>query len=476
MRTTPWLRGLFTLGLWLIPFSGIAGVRALGEMAHEASAYVFLPALLFAGSVALTRSRRGGGSAFPRVVLLPRLAGVFWSIVAVSFLVNFGEISTITYQGRAGIEKFFSANLTIVYSFGLALLTYLLADERWPSFLAKPIAVSVGACFAFAVLEVLARWYGVGTGLYAALSGVIHGGFGEPKWDERLRSLAFEPPWLGNYLGFAWPWVLGGWLVSRGKTRLSYGLTLLACVLLLFGSMARTGFVMLAGETGVYFLLRSVYLSPQVESPRGAQAKRITSSFLILLGLLFILAVVFTRFGAVVGDVIASDSTTNISRLSSILAGFKIFGDYPLLGAGLGQYGFHLEPSLPYWAYYSPEFSKPGDVDGLWPSSYSIYARFAAELGIVGLGFWVGLWFWLVRRVCAISRFFRQATGRLPALAYPLVMSAFGVLLSGLSTESLRSPMIWITLGMACRYLATAASSAELDRINPAAKTSSLER
>jgi hypothetical protein len=466
---------LFFLGIVTIPFSGIAGVPAFGEMRHELSTYFFLAALCAAVVASLPLVRGAGRATFPNFYVLPRIAALFIGLIALSFVVNMSAIASAFFRDRHGLEKFVSSVATIVYCFALAGLSFLLASERWKKLLAKPIAVSVFLCAAFSMIEIPARWYGVGNGLYDALSAVVHGGFGEPKWDERLRSLAFEPPWFGNYAGFAFPWIFMAWRVSQRMERVVYLGALLCLTVLLLLSEARTGFVMVGGELLVLFLLRFVYLAPIVESANVERLKRAVTS--LGFALFFVLAILtaFTHFGRTVASVIESDSTTNISRLSSILAGFSMFFDHPLFGVGFGQYGFHLERYLPYWAYYSSEFTyTPGD-EGLWPSSYSVYARFASELGVLGLVFWIGLWGWMCRKSLAASRILRSISGVLPSVSYPLVASACAVLLSGISTETLRSPMIWIVMGVGCRYLAIA-SSARLDSAKGQGESPSLEQ
>jgi hypothetical protein len=76
-------------------------------------------------------------------------------------------------------------------------------------------------------------------------------------------------------------------------------------------------------------------------------------------------------------------------------------------------------------------------------------------MGIPGVLFWLSLWLWLARAVLVETLHYRERTGEVPFAAYPLILSCFGVLLAGIPCDSIRAPMIWVTLGLACRYLAT---------------------
>ena len=88
-----------------------------------------------------------------------------------------------------------------------------------------------------------------------------------------------------------------------------------------------------------------------------------------------------------------------------------------------------------------------------WPSSYSVFARFAAELGIVGLIMWIGLWLGLARAFIKSTLIYQAATDLQPTVVFPLVAGCFCVLLGGFATESLHFPKIWVMLGLGCRYL-----------------------
>lgn len=454
---------LFFLGMVFVPFSDIAGLPFLGEVQHEVSAYIFVLALVASSPALLSLAGTGGvlrGDA-PRPYLLPSILLLLFGVVFLSAFVNAPEIVTTTFRGRGAPEKFISALVLLVYGFALAWLTYYLADRRWQDFIARPLAISVLLCAAFSVFEMAARWFGIGTGIYQALSLVVHSGSATPPWETRLRSVAFEPPWFGNYAGFVWPWLLAAARSETGVARRYYFSVWMVLNVLVVLSMARTAFLIVGGCAAVWVALRFVYLPPRFEhnDPRLRQA-----TTLVVLGLLVVAILTYiVNLDVVVHAVMASDTVTNISRLSSIVAAFGMFGDRPFLGFGLGQYGFHVQHYLPFWGYYSYEFTPMfTDPRGEWPSSYSVFARFAAELGVVGLVAWLGLWLGLARTFVRDTLMYQALTGKLPSVVFPLVASCFCVLLAGLATESLRFPMIWVTMGLGCRYLA------ELRRSQPA--------
>jgi hypothetical protein len=38
-------------------------------------------------------------------------------------------------------------------------------------------------------------------------------------------------------------------------------------------------------------------------------------------------------------------------------------------------------------------------------------------------------------------------------MAFPLIISCYCTLLSGIALDSLRTPMIWVSLGLSCSYI-----------------------
>ena len=457
-------RILFILGMIAVPFSGVGGLRAMGELRTELSAYLFLLTILVMAAAALPYIDRQGSRRFvlPQAYVLNSICLMVMGVLAISFVANFYHISTDYFRDRYGFGKFVTSNMVLLYGLGLAYVTYFLSGDRWRSLILKPMAISVLICVVVGAIEYASK-HGALTGFYDSLSKIIHTGFGsytiwngsikwELGWDERLRAVAFEPPALANFCGYAWPWMLAGFLSSRGSSKQFFGLTFALLTILIFFAGARTGFVMLAGNILVFCLLRFVYL-PQVP---GEKYRRFGHIVTFLLGVAALLGVVLIiiGLGPLTYNVVAIDNVSNISRLASQIAAFDMFFDHPLFGVGFGQYGFHVNQYLPYWGYYSWEL-QPWLIypEAPWPAVYSVFARLAGELGLLGFVGWLILWVGLGRKIVRDTRLYQQVTGQLPPMAYPLVMSCYCVLMAGIATDTFRTPMMWLSLGFACRYL-----------------------
>lgn len=452
-------RMLFVLGVATIPFSGIAGWASLGELGPLLSTYFLLPAVLVAVPAMAAdavfgptpSAARRTSWRLPTAILL-----IACAIVVASSVVNAGEIVTNVFQGRHALEKFASSFVVILYGFCLSYFVYFVVGRDWRRWLLKPIAVSALLCIAFSAFEILSRRFGLMSGAFELVDSVVHSGahaaLFDKGWDPRIRSLSFEPPDFGNYVGYVWPWLLCGWLFNAGSSKYRYGALWALLTALALYSGARTGLVMMTVGTLVFLALRFVYL-PLAPRKTSGVLKGLVTILLLWVGLLSVVAAAF-GFSAYEQSVIGGSSVSDLSRLASIKAALGMFLDRPLLGFGLGQFGFFFAEYLPPWGYLSHEVNDwLTSPPKFWPASYSIYARLAAELGLVGLVSWITLWLWLATSIVAATREFQRLTGRTPAVSYALVASCFCVLSSGFGTDTLRSPMIWITLGLSCRYL-----------------------
>lgn len=454
-----WVKVLFALGMTVIPFSGIAGLPILGEISRELSVYFFLPAifLAFVRAMPETSKNLGRGLALGDATVLNKFILAVCGVIALSALMNGYSIYEDYFRGRHGLEKFFSSLAVLGYGFALSYLTYFVtAEEDWKDLVVKPISVSVILCLSYALVEVVARRYGIAVGLYNALDKFFHTGYNSigwlRGWDTRIRSVAFEPPALGDYIGFAWPWVYFAYTSSRGNMRSVHAVVLALLNLLLILSGARTALVMLAGIIVVLLFLHYAFLPPNPK-PNHKEVNHIASIFIGIMGFVAVL-MYFVVYDHVRANVIAGQDISNISRLSSIEAAFNVFKENPLFGVGFGQYGFYVASHIPYWGFYSyellPKLTYPNEP---WPASYMIYARFACEVGIFGLLMWPWVWSNLASQIVKKTYAYFKATGVMLPEAYPLVVSCFCVLLSGITTDTLRTPMIWVSLGLACRYL-----------------------
>lgn len=452
--------GLFILGVLAIPFSDFFGLLPLGEMKNELSAYIFIPLLLVILFNDIIFKTARPSTYRQKIYLLPVLALAMLLLVAMSGLLNLAFLFGPAFQGRLPIEKYFSSSLVLAYGFALAYMAdHLLRQGSFQNLIVKPVCLSICVCAAFACLEILAPYGGPFARLYAISIATIHVGKqipegmieNMPDWATigRARSVCYEPPALAAFAGVAWPWAYAGVATATKSQKPAYLLVLLLCTGLIIIAMSRTSAVLLFGNLVVYLLLRFVYLPPL---PQARVVVQIASIFLILLTFLTVcLGTVY--IGAFTDNVMRSTDYSDVTRYGLITAAINMFFSRPLWGYGFGQFGFHYVDFLPAWAYRSYEIRDYVSGKNGWPPIYSSYARFAAETGIFGVLTWVGIWALTVQRVWRATIVYQCATGRLLIASYPLIMSCICALLLGVSLDSLRTPMMWLSMGASCWYV-----------------------
>jgi O-antigen ligase len=226
---------------------------------------------------------------------------------------------------------------------------------------------------------------------------------------------------------------------------------LIAFTGLILLSRARTGALMLVAVLALMAVMRGLYLTSS-RNPLLALA-RLALPCLVPVALVGGGIVYAIAYPDIVASVVSGDSVSNLSRLASQVAALSMFADHPFFGVGLGQFAYHEAAHLPAWGYLSDELGPSLTYpEAPWPAVYSIFPRIAAECGLFALAAWTLLWALLVAAtIRAGRRLHRQG---LPSLAcYPAAASCLCVLVSGLTTDTFRTPMIWIGLAMTLSFL-----------------------
>jgi len=469
------LRWLFVIGLFAIPFDSVPGPGFLGELGNEAS----FPFLAAAIAIAVGLSLGSGESRLSSSLALKVGAGIV-AVIFISWAVNAFTIETALVRERSGYNKFLTSLLVILYGIALAWLAEQVDESDLRRWLVRPIVWSAVACSLYALFELVGRsgpleplFRPIDNLIHARQTDVINAWNGSINykvlygWDPRLRSVSFEPPAFGNFCGFAWPWVWFAAVTAPPERKLRTWGALLLFTTVTLVARSRTGKMMLAAEIGTLLLLSLLYLRPRTGSEAGA----VLRAAVPLVGIIAAFALAaygIHDYSLLVAGVVGGESVSDLSRLGFLVAALNIFATHPLFGVGLGQFGFHAAAYLPEWAYLSPEIPPMLYYpNGPWPVVYALYARIAAELGILGLLGWIGLWCTLAVRLMGRARD-RVATGERWTMQHPMILTCVAVLISGIASDTFRTPMIWIGLGLACGALRRARPSRDGMALNPA--------
>lgn len=436
-------RFLFALAVVALPITGLNGIEALGELKGVASVYILLiSALVFGVSTSLNNV------GVPRPVLT--FFAVFTAWIALNTALNYELIATATLQDRSGGLKLATSAMVVVFGMMITIFSaHLLRDPRsLRAFFLRPLSIGVLICAVFAVPELITWISPAGTTLYDATTGLFHTGDSEQgRQIGRLTSIAFEAPDLAYYSSIALPWlilnarlaVVRPWQGGRAVAALA----LLSSLALAVLSNSRTGFLMLAALAGSEIVfwagLRGMRIPATIFSVAFAAC---------LLGYSVLVAMQLPSVGA---SAAVTEDVSTVTRSGLFSAQLSIFADRPILGVGLGQYGFYTAEVLPPWAWSSYEIERFFETRGELPPSFNVFGRIGSELGIPGLLIWFGFWVALVHRVAVVASFLPRRSFAL-YVNLAILSSTVCFLVGGISTDAFRRPETWILVAIAGLY------------------------
>lgn len=418
-------------------FNDLLPVLPIGELARDAFVYT-LPLLV------LYFIREPGKIAVPVPLGLAVLG--FAAVLAVGVAVNYDQIWAANFKGRSGISRVATQGIAVFLGFFVALVFYNYAVRGHAAIISRGARIAMIIMAVVGVIE-FGSWYGLPllTPLHEALAAVIHAGSREMVYPQRLRMTAFEVSWAAVMLTFLFPFAIAT-LPIRGWQLPAYlALTFVTAFL----AQSRTALLVIGCQA---LLMAWVFARRRLDLVSHAVALGCLAVILLLVspGTKQVVGEKLSNmitYGSFDGPA-ASDpdeNVSNVTRLAAIRAGLSMFHEHPVVGVGLGQYGFHYSTHIQAGDLRSWEVRDyVTDAEEVWPPTYSIHARLLAEMGIAGYGIWLALLLPPLLR-SLMNAGAETALGRMH-LAVAMTLS--GWLLLGASIDSFRFFGGWIALGV----------------------------
>jgi hypothetical protein len=192
----------------------------------------------------------------------------------------------------------------------------------------------------------------------------------------RASGLASEPSVWASWTLWIWPLLF---FVKKNTPNLLHIICRVAVILLFILSLlstARTFVVVALFQIGLYVVLKSK-TNPKISLFIGTISIII---FLILLNTTNISTKLNSTFDA-------KGNESSGARLGATLCALKIFADYPLGGVGVAQFTAYYKDYIPYELVQSSS-EVAYNLEGgrkFKINTYNLWARFACEVGILGL-------------------------------------------------------------------------------------------
>lgn len=448
----------------LMPIDAMVNISILGELAHDSYAIINLtlaPIVIFflfsTGSMNVPRSLM--------IILLLILLEIF-----VTSVPNAASILAAFTKGRHGLEKLITSSMIPIFGLYISLLIYIVASTRFRTCFLSPLLWSSFVVIVVGVLQVSGALFGPLKDISAKVFLITHAGF--DRFDVlsnrvsdsggiralRVTSTLFEPADFGTYAIYVLPWILSALLSTtylRGQ-RIPIVWTktaLLGAAIVMLALAMFSGRTAALGAPAIVVVYVGVCLLLKVfGSENGAKLIGLIIIAGVMLLYLLPLWVVINFQDALIQSAIVSGSTSNVSRLGTVVILLNLFRDHPLFGVGMGQYGFYVAQYLPPWAN-TFEFQRwLGDSNSSFFPSFAIFAKIAGEMGLVGLVVWVGFLIDLLRKVWQRVWAVYLDSGQFPYFGVAIVSTFFSLGLTGLGMASYRVFWIWALLGLAASY------------------------
>ena len=142
-------------------------------------------------------------------------------------------------------------------------------------------------------------------------------------------------------------------------------------------------------------------------------------------------------------------------RVTFWLAGWKVFEQYPLFGAGLGGSGLYAWETIAPYGWTFDEVRRVLWLEGAVPNPKNLWVRLLAETGIVGFACFTS---WLIMNASAAIELIKKQSRFLKCLGTMGLMVLVGLIVEGFSVDSFALVYFWIGLGLpAAAYLRTLA-------------------
>lgn len=375
---------LFCLGIFMLPFNNIVGLDILREYSQEAAIY---PWLLGGGLLFLNNVLKKEIFYFPHKNLIIYFLLFFIAWCLLSYLFNFSSIQNNFFKSRSGNNRFVSQFISLLIPSIFLMYYFWNVIRKWTiltilTVIRRVIWYSFLFVFLFAILEMLvARW---NFALAYQIIDFFNHLFFINKYDfyeNRLSSVTFEVPALGNYLIFAAGWMFSYILTYKNKWLGVIPSFMIILLVVLSGARAATVIVLIQFFIFLYFLcsIKSYgkYLQLSVKS--------------IVVVLVFILLwkgnSLIDKFYTNFNLFTVENNISNQTRYGMQYASLKVFEENPIVGVGLGQNGFYKKNYYPEWAiknnYEFTDWYMNEEVYN-FPPDFNLFTRLLAETGVIG--------------------------------------------------------------------------------------------
>lgn len=464
------LIAIFLLSLFLIPFDDLPYIPMLGGLGKRASVYAFSILVIISIFIFIRNRKIFFINNIENYLIL-----AFYSSCIVSIIINFSSISESLLKGQSGFKRVIIqlASVTLLL-LTLYIIQFIVTKCKLSIFtIRKYICLSfipVGIVATLQLLNLLKLFdfsY-----IISKVSYIVNSSLRGDLYGTRIRGVSAEASYLGMYCAFVFPWFFSYLLTSKNKiTKICFGAISFIILALVVGTKSRTAVILaLLDILVIGFLIVLFYKNVRV---------KILSSLTLIIMTLFLfnfsslMDLIINRpmsqentnietpsntvdkyeVGGLISSISDNTIDSNIARSSMQKAAFNIGMDNPVIGVGLGQFGFYVNDYLPEGAKEN-SYEVRNWIDttvSVWPPVHSIYHRIFAEEGLIGLI----LYFAFIVTVCLrlFIKIIVSRNNKIKCLIGIILLSSYSsILVGGLTLDQFVIPQFWIMSALCILY------------------------
>lgn len=442
---------LFIIGWFFFPFNDFEGIPALGEFKSEAGSFFFMGGFI----VLLIYAMKTGKISIPYKSPIFKILGLFllWCIITVAL--NFDTVNTNYFKHTGGVYRFIRQYISILISCLIFVIFYWNVIINWTAAeilykIRKVFLISLIFVFCYGFVETLIVVFHLNAFKYILAIADYFPFLDDNYQDNRISSVAYEAPSLGNFLITVSGWMLSYIFTEKSKYRF---IPLLMILFLMFFSGSRTAMINITLQFMILFTV--MFSMPQY---RRAVINVIKYSIVIISVTLIVNGNKVVR---AVNEKVESlnfsknlkNNISNQSRFGMQYASLEVFKENPIVGVGFGQETYHKRFHYPGWAKKNNwEFKGIYQNNSItsFPTAYNLYTRLLAETGIIGIVIFISLIYMCFSKSIYL---FRNSNSEEKTLAFILIISFTGLSLNWFQTDFFRQHGFWLCMVILIRLL-----------------------
>ncbi|MBS1533434.1 MAG: O-antigen ligase family protein [Bacteroidetes bacterium] len=436
---------LFFVGWFFFPFNDFRGYEFLGEFKNESGAYFFLLGF-FVFVIDVVNS---GKISIPYRSKVFRALSLFlvWCIVAT--VLNYNAVSESYFKHTGGVYRFIRQYISLMISTIVFVFYFWNVIYKW-SFveilykIRRILLYCLIFVFVYGFLETLVVVFHFFPAKYI-LSVFDYFPFLDVNYPpgERISSVTYESPSLGNYLITVSAWMFSYIFTEKNKYRF---VPTFMVLFLMFFSGSRTALI----NIGIQFMVLISVMYSMEEYKRvitkGLLYTVVISSFLLILNGEKIVKSIEDKAESLNFRKNLTTNISNQSRFGMQYASLQVFKEHPIVGVGFGQETYYKRFHYPRWATknnFEFRLHYQNKNEKSFPTSYNIYTRLLAETGIVGFGLFL---YFILMCFFKSKKIWKEAKEERKILGFILMISFLGFILNWLQTDFFRQYGFWLCM------------------------------